>query len=60
MNNPPIPRWKSSVLSKSSRHSANQKTSQGLRWLLVTLEQHRTTSWDRVTSSRLWSLTQVW
>jgi hypothetical protein len=58
VNNPPTPKWKSPVPFQSNRHSANSKTSQGLRWLLVTLEQHRTTSWDMVTASRLWSQTR--
>jgi hypothetical protein len=55
VNNPQLPKWNSPVLFSSSRHSAYSKTSQGLRWLLVVLEQQRTTSWDMATSSRLWS-----
>jgi hypothetical protein len=59
VNNPQLPKWISPALSLSSRHSADSKTSQGLRWLLVVLEQQRTTSWDMAMSSRLWGPTWV-
>jgi hypothetical protein len=60
VNHPQLPKWTSPTPFLSSRHSTYSKTSQGLRWLLVVLERQRTTSWDMVTSSKLWSLSWVW
>ena len=46
--------WTSPVDSLFSHHSANSRTSQGLRWLLAVLEWKLTTSWDMVPSGRFW------